>query len=380
MKGELKADGEWASASVSGSTGVRGSYQVTLPTSVASTITSPEQAMAQLNPTQPQNLPVGATVTLTGEAFAESGMSVTFKKIAGLFDFEAGLSVERAKGMALAVTRVDDKTIRVTVGPTEAVSRNTKASFGLLGVSDTLTVSGQLYSRQVDFDISRPEGLAAYQRFLATGELPKNDSATGTSNAATVQMTSESFSRDVTMLFDLGGATLESSEYVTTTYDAGGPTEFQYTGTKGPVTFTVNGEWKQPEDPSTYTYAVTLPDLMPGTIDATRDLYPGATGSGETVQVSFTYAEAQRIQQTLKDYQSAIAQNQGANGFPLYMDAAMEGAANAATPEEAMAILLTPTANNDTTTVMYRLHELANFDREHGSGGPMPGSLTLLPE
>ncbi|MCY1020242.1 hypothetical protein [Pyxidicoccus sp. MSG2] len=382
VKGELEVDTKWASGSVTGQTGVRGGYEVTLPTAAASAITTPEQAAAQLNPTLPQNLPVGATVTLTGEAFAEAGMSLTFKNIAGLFDFTAGLSVERAKGMALSVSKLDDKTVRVTVGPTEAVSRNTEASFGPLGVSDTLSVSG-LSARQVDFDISRPEGLAAYNRFLATGELPKNDPAMGTSNAATVEIASESFSREVTMLFDLGEATIESGEYVTTTYDAGGPTEFQYTGTKGPVTFTVSGEWKDPEDPSGYTYAVTLPDLMPGTIEATQGLYPGATGSGETVSVSFTNAEAQQVQQIVKDYMAAIDLNQGANGFPMPTDVkndVLRSVADAATPEEAMAILLTPTANNDTTTVMYRLHELANFDRDHGSGGPMPGTMTLLPE
>ncbi|NOK37352.1 hypothetical protein HMI49_29575 [Corallococcus exercitus] len=379
VKGELQADAKQVTVTASAEAGVRGSYQVTLPNAAAAGITSPEQAAAQLNPSLPQNLPVGATVTLTGEAFMGTGMEVAFKNISGIFGAIGGMSTERASGMALAVTRLDDKTVRVTVGPTEAVSRTLEGKLGVFGIafgaSDTLRVEGQLSSRQVDFDISTPAGQAAYNRFLATGELPKNDPASGTSNAASVQIASETLTREVTFGINLGEAVLDSNVYVATTYDAGGPTEFQYTGTKGPVTFSVSGEWKDPEDPSTYTYSATLPRLASGTADGLRDLYPNTTGSGTTASVSFTYEEAQQVQQLARDWLSAIDQGlpgyQGNTPEPWVMDVA-----NAATPEEAMALLLTPETNNVADVVANRMVRLSAFQFNNG-GGQMPGSLTL---
>ncbi|WP_043321504.1 hypothetical protein [Corallococcus coralloides] len=379
VKAELEADTPQVTVTGTAQAGVRGSYQVTLPTAAAAGITSPEQAAQQLNPSLPQNLPVGATVTLTGEAFVGTGMEVVFKNISGIFGAIGGMSTEKASGMSLAVTRLDDKTVRVTVGPTEAVSRTLEGKLGVFGIAfgatDTRRVEGQLSSRQVDFDISTPAGQAAYNRFIATGELPKNDPASGTSNAATVQIASDTLTREVTFGIDLGAAVIDSNVYVATTYDAGGPTEFQYTGTKGPVTFSVSGEWKDPEDPSTYTYAATLPALASGTANGLQDIYANTTGSGTTASVSFTYAEAQQVQQLAKDWLTAIEQ-----GRPGYAGNTPESwvvdVANAATPEEAMALLLTPETNNVPDVVANRVASLSAFQLDNG-GGQMPGSLTL---
>ncbi|MBZ4331832.1 hypothetical protein [Corallococcus sp. AS-1-12] len=379
VKGELQAETTQVTVTGSAQAGVRGSYQVTLPTAAAAGITSPEQAAQQLNPSLPQNLPVGATVTLTGETFVGTGLEVAFKNIAGIFGAIGGMSTEKASGMSLAVTRLDDKTVRVTVGPTEAVSRTLEGKLGVFGIAfgatDTRRVEGRLSSRQVDFDISTSAGQAAYDRFLATGELPKNDPAHGTSNAATVQIASDTLTREVTLGIDLGAAVLDSNVYVATTYDAGGPTEFQYTGTKGPVTFSVSGDWKAPEDPSTYTYAATLPDLASGTANGLQDVYPNTTGSGSTASVSFTHAEAQQVQQLARDWLTAIEQ-----GRPGYAGNTPESwvmdVANAATPEEALALLLTPETNNVTDVVANRVVALSVFQLDNG-GGQMPGSLTL---
>jgi hypothetical protein len=373
MKGEVSLDAKYVSGGANAAGGVRGSYQVTLPTSAAANITTPEQAAEQLNPTKPQNLPVGATVTVDSAAFSEMGLK------GGLFGLELSLGVEHSDGTSLTVSKLDDKTLRVTVGDTQAVTRNTEAIFGgLVGGGGTLTVGGQPSARQVDIDISKPEGMAAYQRFLDTGELPKNDPAMGVSNAATVQVANESHSLGLTLLIDFGSAEVDTSEYIATTYDAGGPTEFQYTGRKGEVTFSISGEWKDPEDPSTYTYSVVLPGMTDGDIGGMQQVYAGGTGTGNTVTVSFTREEALQLHQLVKDYTVAVA-----NGTPGLMDphylpgSVWEAAANAATPEEAMGILMTPTAASDSTRVSYRLAELANFSRDHGSG-QMPGSLTLM--
>ncbi len=375
MKAEVGVDTPLVEASVNATGGVRGSYQVTLPTAAAEGITSPEMAAEQLNPSLPQNLPVGATVTLNGEAFSSTGMEVTFKKVAEMFDISAGMSVETANGMSISVTKLDDKTVRVTAGPTEAVSRTLEASIGLFGltagVSDSARVEGQLQTRQVDFDISTPQGQAAYNRFLATGELPKNDPANGTSNAASVQIVTGEMSREVQLGISLGNATLESDEYVFTQYDDGHET-FQYTGQKGPVTVTIGGD---PKDESTYTYQATLDQGAVGYQDGTRQSFPGATGTGDTVTFTFTPDEAAKLQQ--------IAQQRVANynaQVPGFKDAPEQWVfdmAAAPTPEKGFFELMTPTANNDTGSVMERIGELSTWADPTTGSVVLPGQATF---
>ncbi|MFP2909237.1 hypothetical protein ACLESD_30190 [Pyxidicoccus sp. 3LFB2] len=373
----VSVDGKRVEASVTGSVegGVRGSYQVTLPTAAAAGITSPEQAAEQLNPFMPQNLPVGATVLLNGEAFTGTGVEVVvkFEKVFGVL---GGMSTEQANGMSLAVSKLDDKTVRVTLGPTEAVSRTLEAKLGIGGISfgatDTLRVDGQLTSRQVDFDISTPEGQAAYNRFLETGELPKNDPANGTSNAATVQVASETLAREVTFGINLGEAVLDSNEYVYTVYDDG-QKELQYTGMKGPATVVIT---ENPADPSSTTYDATLTWVTSGDAESMKQSFPGATGAGDTVTFSFTPADLKELQQIARSLVQAQADMRP--GFTDAPPAWIQQMAAAATPEEAFMLLMTPTANNNSGDVMARVAELGKWQFELGTGSVvLPGELTL---
>ncbi|RYZ43511.1 MAG: hypothetical protein EOO71_03365 [Myxococcaceae bacterium] len=377
VKGEASVETSRVDATVNGAVGARGSYQVSVPTTAAAGITSPEQAAAQLSPFAPANLPVGTTVEMHGEAFMETGLSVTFKKIANAFDVTLEESVERAKGMSIAINKVDDKTVRVTIGPTEMVARTNGLSVGVgdveVGLSTTGTVDQQT-ARQVDFDISTPAGQAAYDRFMTTGELPGDDSAKGTSNAATVQLVNGEVSTELTVGISLGENTPVSDAYTFTNYDDGRK-EFTYSGQIGPVTLDIEGTVG---DPSSQTYAATLSGVNLGSVDGLRQDFGTMTGFGETVTMTWTNAEAQQVQQIAQDW---VAAHDPEHGIPPYKSS-IHGPeqwaldiANAATPEEAISLLMSPTANGDVGTVANRVSYMTNYLRDVG-GGPMPGTAT----
>ncbi|RKH20537.1 hypothetical protein D7Y13_01650 [Corallococcus praedator] len=373
VEGGIGIDVEAADVTVNGTAGVRGSYEVTLPTTAAGGVTSAEQ----LNPSLPQNLPVGATVTMTGEGFLSAGMEVNIKKLFGHFDISAGFSDERSQGMALAVTKLDDKTVRVTVGPTAAVAHTLEANIGVrkfnVGVSDTARVEGQLSSKQVDFDISTPEGQAAYNRFLATGELPKNDPASGTSNAATVEIVTGEMTREVTFGLNFGESTLEHDEYIHTHYDDGRES-FQYTGQKGPASVVISGD---PTVPSSQTYEATLVWVPSGEAETMKQSFPGATGTGDTAIFTFTPEEAKQLQQIAKDRMQLYREQR-----PGFKDAPapwVQTVAMARTPEEAFLVLMTPTGNNQSTDVTARMAQLGAWQSDFGTGSVvLPGQYSLI--
>ncbi|MCY1044663.1 hypothetical protein OV208_25320 [Corallococcus sp. bb12-1] len=374
IKGEASVETSRVDATLTGAVGARGSYQVSLPTTAAAGITSAEQAAVQLSPFAPENLPVGTTIEMHGEAFMETGLSVTFKKIASVFDVTLNESVERAKGMSIAINKVDDETVRVTIGPTEMVARTNGLSIGVGDVEVGLSTTGrvdQQTARQVDFDISTPEGQAAYDRFMTTGELPGNDAAKGTSNAATVQVVSGEVSTELTVGISFGENTPVSDGYTYTNYDDGRK-QFEYSGQIGPVTLDIAGTVG---DPSTQTYAATLAGVDPGSVDGLRQVFPAMTGTGETVTMSWTNAEAQQVQQIARDWIAAY--QQGLPGFPAG-DRAPDWVlpmANAATPEEAISVLMSPTANYDATSVADRVSLLWTF-LDRTTGGTVPGTVT----
>ncbi|RKG92511.1 hypothetical protein [Corallococcus terminator] len=377
VKAEASVETSRVDATASGAVGARGSYQVSVPTTAAAGITSVEQAAVQLSPFAPENLPVGTTIEMHGEAFMETGLSVTFKKIASVLDVTVNESVERAKGMSIAINKVDDKTARVTIGPTEMMSRTNGLSLKVADVEVGLSTTGkvdQQTARQVDFDISTPAGQEAYDRFMATGELPGNDAAKGTSNAATVQVVSGEVSTELTVGISLGENTPVSDAYTYTTYDDGRK-EFEYSGQIGPVTLDIAGTVG---DPSTQTYAATLSGVNLGSVDGLRQSFGGMTGFGETVTMTWTNEEAQQVQQIARDWVAAHDPEHGIAPYNMRLlgpDQWAMDIANAATPEEAISLMMSPTANGDVGTVANRVGYMSSYLNDIG-GGPMPGTVT----
>ncbi|HYH95559.1 hypothetical protein [Hyalangium sp.] len=372
VQAEAGVETNIVSGTVEASAGGRASYEVTVPSSAAEGITSAEQAAAMLSPFQPENLPVGTNIMMHGETFVQTGMSVTFENIGRVFDVTISDSVERARGMSIGINKVDENTVRVTIGPTQAVSRAGGLEISAFGVSagmtDTVSL-GQQSARQVDFDISTPEGLAAYDQFLATGELPPNDPALGTSNAADVQIYTGEMTRELSLGVSLGEGTLSSDEVILTNYDDGRQ-EFEWTTTLGSASYTMSGT---PNDPSTFTYSAELPNVNSGTVDGLSQVY-GSNFSGNpqgtTVTLTFTAADADLLhadaQQWVSDYESGVL---GVTPPPDYV---AEMAA-AGTGQEALNVLLNPTMSYDTTLIADRLNLLSTFN----TGTPMAGQVQV---
>lgn len=143
--------------------GTRARYKVVLPGENQ----SPEAA-ARVNPFDPTTIPVGATVTMDGQAFTQTSLEGSFRHIG----IKHGLT--EASGASYSVTRVDANSVRVTMGPNQAVEAfngigvTTEIATAMLGRQDNLGFSSV---STATFDLSNPDGQAAYAHFVGTGDV-----------------------------------------------------------------------------------------------------------------------------------------------------------------------------------------------------------------
>lgn len=211
--------------------GFRSRYKVTLPGENR----KPEEAQ-RINPYDPTSIPVGATVTMDSQTYTQTGLSGSFRHIG------IETNVKDASGTSYSVTRVDDKNIRVTMGPNEAV----EAFNGVGVVSDVATAMlgrqdnlGESTVRTAQFDLSNPSGQAAYSHFVATGEVAHE--TPGVSNVATIERID--YSSQTRLKLGLGPEALNvqadlagpqnTGVFVKTTYPDGSyayTTNLQYSG------------------------------------------------------------------------------------------------------------------------------------------------------
>ncbi|WP_058833911.1 LysM peptidoglycan-binding domain-containing protein [Luteimonas abyssi] len=156
--------------------GFTASYQVTLPGENRDV----SEAVG-VNPFDPTTIPVGGSVTLDSSAFTETAMAGSFRYIGTETD------IEQSAGVSYTVERVDEDTVSVVAGPTEAIEAFNGVGVRagdlsvMLGRQDNL--SGANFST-AQFDISTPDGQAAYEHFNATGQVAHE--TPGVSNVATV--------------------------------------------------------------------------------------------------------------------------------------------------------------------------------------------------
>lgn len=167
-----------AGLTVAHSEGLRGSYSVAMPEAAAKGVNP-----GAVNPYDPSSMPTGTVVTMSGEQFSSNEFEATFRNLA------VATKVEEASGVSVAIEKTGEHTVRVTAGPTQAVEayNSVGVDFGVasaaLGRTDNLD-SATL--KTAEFDLSTPEGKAAYNEFLTAGTLPSNN-GTGVSNVATVE-------------------------------------------------------------------------------------------------------------------------------------------------------------------------------------------------
>lgn len=145
--------------------GVKVSYNVVVPKEAAKDLDP-----TTVSPYDPATMPVGSKVSLDGSVIQKTKMSGAFDHVA----LESRQSVE--EGYVVAIEKKSDHVVRVVTGPKEAVAGY--GGFGvvfddasvMLGREDKLERNQKLMT--AEFDLSTPEGQAAYNQFLALGGLP----------------------------------------------------------------------------------------------------------------------------------------------------------------------------------------------------------------
>lgn len=157
--------------------GFRARYKVILPGE-----NRDPAAAANINPFDPTTIPVGATVIMDGQNYQQTELAGSFRHIG--FDTK----IKDGEGVSYSVTKVDDTHVQVMSGPNKAFEAFNGAGLRfdqgslMLGRQDNL---GESNVRTATFDLSNPDGQAAYSHFSATGEVAHQ--TPGVSEVATIE-------------------------------------------------------------------------------------------------------------------------------------------------------------------------------------------------
>ena len=206
--------------------GSRARYKVLLPGESR----SPEAAV-RVNPFDPTTIPDGATVMMDAQNFVQTGLAGSFRHIG------VQTNVTEAAGATYAVTRDGDK-VNVTMGPNQAVEAfnglglRSEIATAMLGRQDNL---GGSTLGTATFDLSSPDGQAAYAHFVATGQVAHE--TPGVSGVSTIERVDFSSQQRLQLELgpvkaDLAGAQ-NTGTFVRTSYPDGSWTatsELQYSG------------------------------------------------------------------------------------------------------------------------------------------------------
>jgi hypothetical protein len=121
-------------------------------------------------PVDPATIPRGTAITLNEDFFAGLADHGAYYALKADFDIKDG------KRLSSSVLRLDDDHVRITVGDSDLVSASTFVGLGAEGFGIGLAGShteADGKARQIDLDISTPQGRAAYAAFVSDGRLPQ---------------------------------------------------------------------------------------------------------------------------------------------------------------------------------------------------------------
>lgn len=283
-------------------TGVTSEYTVKVPDGAG--VTDP----GSINPFDPRSMPVGSSVTMDGGSYSETELNAAFRHIA------VESSVKDADGVTSLIERTGDDTVRVTAGPTEAVANH--AGLGLdfdavkVMLGNTTSLDGASL-RSAEFDLSTPEGQAAYDTYLVTGEIPA-DPSTGISGTTKIERVEYDSTSTVGFDTPVGGAEWEIGQNtgsLVATTNPDGSTEQLLTATygdRGDFRMSQAFDASGTEDLSarTYSFDVTADEMSSqylnmrefSGIDTPQTIRPG-----DTVTISLTQDQMDQFRSTSID-------------------------------------------------------------------------------
>jgi len=275
------------------STGVTAEYQVKVPDAAG------DVDPGSINPFDPNSIPVGGSVKMDGGDYTKTELNAAYHNIA----LES--SVKDSSGVSSLVERVDENTVRVTSGPTDAIANTAGLGVDVEGikamVSNTTSLSGQSL-QTADFDLSTPEGQAAYNHYLVTGEIPK-DAATGVSGLTKIERLDYDSATKAELSTPFGGFEKElgqnTGSKVMTTYPDGS-SDVLLTATYGDrgdfqMSQSIDASGTEDMSARTYSYDVKPDDIGAQMLNSSKfypqSIVPGTVGAGDDVTLTFTQAQ-----------------------------------------------------------------------------------------
>lgn len=287
--------------------GIKSSFKVSMPEQAAKTTD-----LSGVNPFDPSSMPTGTVVKIDGSNYTTNEFKATFKNLA------AQTKVTNASGTSLLVEKTGANSVRVTAGPTQAIDayNGVGVDFGvasaMLGRADHL--SGATL-KTAQFDLSTTAGKAAFNDFIATGNMPA-DNGQGISGVKTIQKLDYSSQAKLDAKigpFNIGldGAKNTGNSVLVTEPDGTmtRTVNLQYSGNV-PMTMSQKFDANGNEITSARTYSYTIKTnkntaqlinaAQTGSIDNAKN---GPVKPGQTVTITYTQAEMKAL---LGDAQKAL--------------------------------------------------------------------------
>ncbi|MDO5086708.1 MAG: LysM domain-containing protein [Comamonadaceae bacterium] len=283
--------------------GIKSSFEVSMPEQAARN-TPP----GTVNPYTPDSMPTGTVIKIDGANYATNEFKASFKNIA------VQTKVTDEQGTSVLVEKTDTSKVRVTAGPTQAINAYNGVGVEFDVAKLTLGRDDKLNTAQLktaEFDLATPEGQAAYNDFLANGNLPADNGA-GVSGVKTVEkMDFSSQSKLEAKLgpdgFNLGinlDGPKNTGNAVVTRYPDGTAEEsfkVQYAGNV-PLTITRKFGTDGKEIPAERRYAYTLQadDNTAQLLNAAhagdvKQAKNGPVKAGQTVTLTYTAADMKAL-------------------------------------------------------------------------------------
>jgi len=275
------------------STGVTAAYEVKVPDAAK------DVDPGSINPFDPHSIPVGGSVKMDGGDYTKTELNAAYHHIA------VESSVKDSSGVSSLVERVDENTVRVTSGPTDAIANTAGMGVDIEGikamVSNTTSLAGTSL-QTADFDLSTPEGQAAYNHYLVTGEIPK-DASTGVSGLTKIARLDYDSATKAELSTPIGGFEKEvgqnTGSKVMTTYPDG-RSDVLLTATYGDrgdfqMSQSLDASGKEDMSARTYSYDVKADDLSSQVLNSSKfypqGVVPGTVDAGDNVTLTFTQAQ-----------------------------------------------------------------------------------------
>ncbi|WP_164013949.1 hypothetical protein [Pyxidicoccus trucidator] len=140
------------------------------------------------HPLKPDTIPDQCSVTMESSELKGWSGEASLGSLKRELGITVGEEQTRSKGLSIQTERDGDK-VQVTAGPTDVLEKGLSVTVGGDHAGVTLTGNESVSNyklRTAEFDLANPEGKAAYDTFVATGEMPFTD-GNGVSGAAKIE-------------------------------------------------------------------------------------------------------------------------------------------------------------------------------------------------